>query len=84
MNSYNGIKIAFNLTEEATTIEKDKYRASLFMIHCLLNTMENNEIAAALDMPCDVLERWESEKIFKTLMYANYKEFLIYLGELYT
>jgi hypothetical protein len=84
MNSYNGIKVALNLTEESTTIAKDKYRASLFMIHCMLSTMENYEIAAALDIPCDLLERWENEKIFKTLMYSNYKEFLVYLGELYT
>jgi hypothetical protein len=46
--------------------------------------MEQNEIAAALEMPSEQLGLWENEKIFKTLMYSNYREFLIYLGELYT
>jgi hypothetical protein len=84
MNSYNRIKVSFNCTEESVTIDRGKYRASLFMVHSMLKTMEHNEIAAALEMPCDLLARWENEKIFKTLMYSNYKEFLIYLGELYT
>jgi hypothetical protein len=84
MNSYDGIKVALNFREESITIETGKYRASLFMIHSMLRTMEQNEIAAALEMPSDLLRIWENEKIFKTLMYSNYKEFLIYLGELYT
>ncbi len=84
MNSYDGIKVALNFREESITIETGKYRASLFMIHSMLRTMEQNEIAAALEMPSDLLGIWENEKIFKTLMYSNYKEFLIYLGELYT
>jgi hypothetical protein len=84
MNSYNGIKVSLNFTEDSVTIEREKYRASLFMIHSILRTMEQNEIAAALEMPYDRLEGWENEKSFKTLMYSNYKEFLIYLGELYT
>ena len=84
MNSYDGIKVALNFTDESITIERGEYRASLFMIHSLLNTMEQNEIAAVLEIPCDLLESWENEKIFKTLIYSNYKEFLIYLGELYT
>ena len=84
MHSYNRIKVAFNFTDETITIERGKYRASLFMIHSLLNTMEQNEIAAVLEIPCDLLESWENEKTFKTLIYSNYKEFLIYLGDLYT
>ena len=84
MNNCNGIKVGCNFTDESITIERGKYRASLFMIHSLLTTMEQNEIAAVLEIPCDLLESWENEKIFKTLIYSNYKEFLIYLGELYT
>jgi hypothetical protein len=84
MNSYDGIKVSLNSTEDSVTIERGKYRASLFMIHSMLRTMDHNEIAAALEMPFDLLGIWEKEKTFKTLVYSNYKEFLIFLGELYT
>lgn len=84
MNSYNGIKVSLNFTEDSITIERGKYRASLFMIHSMLRTMDHNEIAATLGMPFDLLGIWENEKTFKTLVYSNYKEFLIFLGELYT
>ena len=84
MNSYNKIKVSCNAVGESITIEKRKYQASLFMIHKLLRTMEPNEIAETLEIPCDLLRKWKNEKTFKTLMYSNYKEFLIYLGELYT
>ena len=84
MNSYNKIKVSCNSTEESIAIAKRKYQASLFMIYRLLKTMEPNEIAETLGIPYDLLKTWKSEKTFKTLMYSNYKEFLIYLGELYT
>ena len=84
MNSYNKIELRCNSSEESIRIENKKYRASLFMIHRLLNTMETNEIAETLEIPYDLLRMWENEKAFKTLMYSNYKEFLIHLGELYT
>ena len=84
MNSYNKIKVSCNPTEGSITIEKTKYQASLFMIHKLLKTMELNEIAETLEVPFDLLTNWKNEKAFKSLMYSNYKEFLIYLGELYT
>ena len=84
MNSYNKIKVSCNGTEESIAIEKRKYQASLCMLHMMLKTMEPNEIAEALGIPSDLLKTWKSEKTFKTLMYSNYKEFLIYLGELYT
>ena len=84
MNSYNKIKVSCGPTEGSITIEKTKYQASLFMLHRLLKTMELNEIAETLEVPFDLLSDWKNEKAFKTLMYSNYKEFLIYLGELYT
>ena len=84
MNSYNKIKVSCNFTEESITIEKRKYRASLFMIHSMLKTMGGNEIAETLEISYDLLKKWNNEKTFKALMYSNYKEFLIYLGELYT
>ena len=84
MNSYNKIKVSCDPTEGSITIEKTKYHASLFMLHRLLKTMELNEIAETLEVPFDLLSNWRNEKAFKTLMYSNYKEFLIYLGELYT
>ena len=54
------------------------------MLHRMLRTMEINEIVAMLELPFDLLNEWRSEKAFTTLVYSNYKEFLIYLGELYT
>jgi hypothetical protein len=84
MNSYNKIRVSCGPKEESITIEKTKYHASLFMLHRLLKTMELNEIAEILEVPFDLLNNWRNEKAFKTLMYSNYKEFLIYLGELYT
>ena len=84
MNSYTTIKVWCDIREESITIEKRKYQASLFMIHRMLKTMELPAIAEALEIPDDLLRMWKDEKTFKTLMYSNYKEFLIYLGELYT
>ena len=84
MNSYNKIELRCNSSEESISIKNEKYRASLFMIHRMLKTMETKEIAETLEIPHGLLRKWENEKIFKTLMYSNYKEFLIYLGELYT
>ena len=84
MNSYNKIKVSCAPTEGSITIEKAKYQASLFMLHILLKTMELRHIAEILEIPFDLLNEWRNEKAFKTLMYSNYKEFLIYLSELYT
>ena len=84
MNSYSKIHVSCGPREESITIEKTKYHASLFMLHQLLKTMELDEIAETLEVPFDLLSNWKNEKAFKTLMYSNYKEFLIYLGELYT
>jgi len=84
VNSFNKIKVRCNVAKESIAIEKRKYRASLFMLHRMLKTMEQNEIAETLEIPYDLLRKWRKEKTCKTLMYSNYKEFLIYLGELYT
>ena len=83
MNSYNKITVSGTAGEGATAVEKRKYRASLFMVHMMLRTMESHEIADSLKIPYDLLIKWRNEKAFKTLVYSNYKEFLIYLGELY-
>ena len=80
---YDKIKVRSNFTEESIVIEKRKYRASLFMIHSMLKTMGGNEIAETLEISYDLLKKWNNEKTFKALMYSNYKEFLIYLGDLY-
>lgn len=84
MNSYDTIRVSAGSGEESIAIEKRKYRASLFMLHRMLKTMEPDEIAETLDIPCDLWNTWNNEKIFLTLVYSNYKEFLIFLGELYT
>ena len=84
MNNYNKIKVSCDSTEESISVEKRKYLASLFMIHRMLKTMEENEIAEKLEISYNLLKKWNNEKMFKALVYYNYKEFLIYLGELYT
>ena len=84
MNSYNKIKVSCNGAEESIAIEKSKYQASLCMLHMMLKKMDPNEIAETLEIPSHLLTKWRNEKTFKTLMYSDYKEFLIYLGELYT
>ena len=84
MNCYATVMVKADCGEEGVSIEKRKYRASLFMIHSMLKTMEREEIAEALGVSSNLLHRWEGEKPFKTLIYSNYKEFLIFLGELYT
>ena len=84
MNSYNKITVSCTAGEGASAVEKRKYRASLFMIHRMLKTMESNEIAETLEIPGELLGEWRSEKAFIALVYSNYREFLIYLSELYT
>lgn len=84
MNCYATITVKADGGEAAVCIEESKYRASLFMIHTLLNTMEREEIAAALGISGHLLTTWEGEKLFRTLVFSNYKEFLIHLGEMYT
>jgi len=84
MNSYNKISVRCTPTEASTPIEQRKYRASLFMLHGMLQTMETEEIAETLELSPELLGEWGRERAFTTLVYSNYKEFLIYLGELYT
>jgi hypothetical protein len=84
MNCYATITVKADGGEEAVCIEESKYRASLFMIHSMLKTMERDEITAALGISSHLLTAWEGEQLFRTLVYSNYKEFLIHLGEMYT
>ena len=42
MNSYNKIKVTCDVMGKSITIDKRKYRASLFMLHKMLRTMEIN------------------------------------------
>ncbi len=84
MTCYSAITVKADGGGDAVCIEAGKYRASLFMIHGMMKTMEREEITAALGISCHVLNTWESERPFMTLVYSNYKEFLIHLGELYT
>lgn len=84
MNSYNKITVSGTAGEGVTAVDKRKYRASLLMIHRMLKTMESHEIAETLEISGELLGEWRSEKAFIALVYSNYREFLIYLGELYT
>ena len=84
MNCYATITVKADGGEKAVCIQESKYRASLFMIHSMLKTMEREEITAALGISSHLLTTWEGEKLFRTLVFSNYKEFLIHLGEMYT
>jgi hypothetical protein len=84
MNCYATITVKADGAAEAVCIEEGKYRASLFMIHGMLKTMEREEITATLGISNHLLTAWEGEKLFRTLVFSNYKEFLIHLGEMYT
>jgi len=84
MNCYATIVVKAGCGTEEVRIEETQYRASLLMIHRMLKTMDHEEIAAALGISCPLLNEWENQKLFRTLVYSNYKEFLMHLGELYT
>jgi hypothetical protein len=62
---------------------KTKYLASLWMVYSVTGVMQQEEIAQQTGIACSLLQDWESDKEFKALVECNYKEFLIYIVNLF-
>ena len=62
---------------------KTKYLASLWMILSVTGIMQHEEIAQQSGIACGILQGWESDKEFKALVECNYKDFLIYIVNLF-
>jgi hypothetical protein len=62
---------------------KTKYLAILWMVYFVTGVMQREEIAQQSGIACGLLQDWESDKEFKALVKCNYKDFLIYLVNLF-
>jgi hypothetical protein len=62
---------------------RTKYLASLWMVYSVTGAMQQEEIAQQSGIPCGLLQGWESDKEFKALVECNYKDFLIYIVNLF-
>jgi hypothetical protein len=62
---------------------KTKYLASLWMILSVTGIMQREEIAQHAGIACDLLRGWEGDMEFKASVESNYKEFLIYIVNLF-
>jgi len=62
---------------------KTKCLASLWMVFSVTGIMQHEEIAQQSGIACSLLQGWESDKEFKALVACNYKEFLIYIVNLF-
>jgi len=60
-----------------------KYLASLWMVYAVTGIMQREEIARQSGIACGLLQGWESDKEFNALVECNYKEFLIYIVNLF-
>jgi hypothetical protein len=60
-----------------------KYLASLWMISSVIGIMTKEEIAEQSGSSCSLLQIWEEDKTFKSLIEGNYQEFLIYIVNLF-
>jgi hypothetical protein len=60
-----------------------KYLASLWMITSVIGIMTKVEIAEQSGISCSLLQIWEEDKTFKSLIEGNYQEFLIYIVNLF-
>jgi hypothetical protein len=62
---------------------KLKYLASLWMVFSVTGIMPQEEIAQQSGIARGLLQGWESDKEFKALVGCNYKDFLIYIVNLF-
>jgi DNA-binding transcriptional regulator YiaG len=69
--------------DESGGIPTVQYHASLWMICEIFELMSHREIAKQLDVSCELLKSWETEEIFSYLTKCNYREFLIYVTDLF-
>ena len=60
-----------------------KYLASLWMISSVIGIMQREEIAEQSGISYRLLQSWEEDKMFKSLIECNYQEFLIYIVNLF-
>ena len=60
-----------------------KYLASLWMISSVIGIMQQEEIAEQSGISYRLLQSWEEDKMFKSLIECNYQEFLIYIVNLF-
>jgi len=60
-----------------------KYLASLWMISSVIGIMQQEEIAEQSGISYSLLQSWEEDKTFKSLIEYNYQEFLIYIVNLF-
>jgi hypothetical protein len=62
---------------------KTKYLASLWMVASVTGALQPEEIAQESGIACGLLRDWESDEEFNALVAGNYKEFLIYIVNLF-
>jgi len=62
---------------------KIKYLASLWMISSVVGVMTMDDIAEQAGIASGILQGWEEDKTFKSLVECNYQEFLIYIVNLF-
>jgi hypothetical protein len=79
MKTYSELE-AQNADQEAA---KTKYLASLWMVFSVTGVMQQEEISQLSGIACGLLQGWESDKEFKALVECNYKDFLIYIVNLF-
>jgi hypothetical protein len=60
-----------------------KYLASLWMISSVIGIMTREDIAEQAGIASGILQGWEEDKTFKSLVECNYQEFLIYIVNLF-
>jgi hypothetical protein len=60
-----------------------KYLASLWMISSVIGIMTKEEISEQSGISYSLLQSWEEDKTFKSLIECNYQEFLIYIVNLF-
>ena len=60
-----------------------RYLASLWMISSVIGIMTKEEIAEQSGISYNLLQSWEEDKTFKSLIEGNYQEFLIYIVNLF-
>ena len=69
--------------DKADGISPVQYHASLWLVCGMFELMSHGEIAKHLDVSCELLKSWETEEIFSYLTKCNYREFLIYVTDLF-
>jgi hypothetical protein len=68
---------------KSDSISPIQYHASLWMVCGMFELMSHGEIAKHLNVSCELLKSWETEEIFSYLTKCNYREFLIYVTDLF-